>query len=97
MDASSSLEERVETLEAAVLRARRVALSLGALVVVLLAAAFVRQDEEVRTSKLVLLGEESAPGVSLIAGPQASLVILGPEGREIMRLGGDPVRLIGEE
>jgi len=71
-----------------------------ALLVVMLAAVvvtgFVRAEDEVRTPKLTLLNG-ALDGVSLVAGPESSLIIQNSTGGEVMRLGGHPGRRVGEE
>ena len=97
MDTQPSLEMRVESLEASLNRTRRFALFLALCLVIFVSAAFGGEKDELRTSKLILMETEFSPGVSLVAGPGQSLVIQTPDGSEILRLGGNPMRLVGED
>ena len=97
MTTQHSLETRVEALEAALLRTRRFALFLAAVLVFLVSAAFGGQEDEIRTSKLILMEGGVVPGISLVSGPGSSLVLQKPDGTEILRLGGSPLRRIGED
>jgi hypothetical protein len=96
VDHHPSLEKRVELLESSLRRTRRLALGLTVLLTVFISAAFVMDDDEVRTRKLVLMESEYLQGVTLVAGPHSSLVIQAPTGTEIMRLGGDAARPVGD-
>jgi len=89
-----SIEQRVEILEASLSRTRRLALSLAILLILFASAAFIKQEDEIRTSKLVLMETEQVEGIALVAGPESSLILQTPAGGEIMRLGGDPLRII---
>ena len=97
MNTPLSIEQRVEILEASLSRTRRLAISLAILLLMFASAAFVRQEDEIRTSKLVLMESEQVEGIALVAGPESSLILQTPAGGEIMRLGGDPLRIIGED
>ena len=97
MDTQPSIEMRIESLETSLNRTRRFSLFLALLLVLFVTSAFGGRKDELRTSKLILMETEFSPGVILVAGPHSSLVIQTPGGSEILRLGGDPVRLVGEE
>ena len=97
MDTQPSLEVRVESLEASLNRTRRFALFLAVLLVLFVSAAFGGEKDEIRTSKLILMKAESSGGVSLVAGEDSSLIIQAPDGSEVLRLGGSPLRRVGEE
>lgn len=95
MNTQLSIEQRFEILDASLSRTRRLALSLVILLMMFASAAFIRQEDEIRTSKLVLMESEQVEGITLVAGPESSLILQTPAGEEIMRLGGDPLRIIG--
>lgn len=89
-----TLEARVQILEATLRRARRIALGLGTLAVLMALVAWRAQDR-LETGTLVLTGLAGQPGVVLRAGPAeegASLVLETPEGTQVMRLGGQAAR-----
>jgi hypothetical protein len=96
MDSQASVKRRIEQLEASLRRMRRVIAALVLVLAVGAATAFVAAEDEVKTPKLTLMNG-SVAGVSLVAGSESSLVIQDPTGAEIMRIGGHPLRLIGED
>lgn len=80
------------------LRKYRLLSSVLGLLVLILALAAWRQETEVRAERVVLLSSDGTPSLILVAGekgPDAALVIQDGNGREVMRLGGPHVRLIG--
>jgi hypothetical protein len=93
-DREASLESRVLRLEGSLRRARLALAGLFA-VLVLLALVAWRKDDDVRTQRLVLTGDQDSALVVLRAAPSGGgpgLVLETPSGREIMTLGGDAVR-----
>ena len=96
MDSQASFERRIEQLEASLRQMRRVVATLFLVLAVGAAMAFVAAEDEVRTPKLTLMNGLTA-GVSMVAGPESSLIIQNAIGTEIMRICGHPARLIGED
>ena len=98
MDAPSSLEARIHSLERSRDRHRSAAWTLALLLGLLSGAAMVQQTpEEVRTQRLVLLQAGASPvdtGIILLAGPQGSLLIHTTDGTEVARFGGPAARHI---
>lgn len=94
--AMTDLETRVAGLEDALRRARRAAVALGALVVLLVLGAW-RAEDKVETRTLVLTGDSGLPAAVLRAGPAeegASLILETPQGVQVLKLGTPSVRLV---
>ena len=90
------LESRIDRLEQTVRRSRTLSAVLGSIVAILVLSAMLPQErDELKGNRLVLTDGEGEPSVVLVAGPQSSLLIETPEGREVLRLGGPAVRRIG--
>jgi hypothetical protein len=102
---SASLETRIASLERANRRTRLLASALAAGLLLVATAAFtprarallesVQAQEEVATQRLVLQDAAGEPAIVLLAGPESSLVVVTPDGSEVVRLGGPPARPIG--
>lgn len=91
-----SFEDRVARLETSLRHTRRLAAGLVVLLLGLVTAAFVQDDDHIETRKLTLMDGE-VPGVSLVAGPESSLLVRDRGGRVIARIGGHPGQFIGED
>jgi len=95
MDPVVVLEARIATLERSLRGNRMILASCAMAVLLVVAVAATRQaQEELRTSRLVLTTVGEIEGVALEAGFDGSLLILDPDGEEIARLGGSPVRRV---
>jgi len=91
-----TLEHRVARLEGALRGARRALLAGLALLVLALMVAW-RAEDQVRTPRLVLTNGVDSSAVVLRAVPpggQPGLILETADGRQILVLGGDPVRLV---
>jgi len=97
MNAHPSLDTRVRMLESSLRQTRRLAWGLALILIVVASAAFVADDDEIRTKKLALLQTNGQPGVVLISGSQGNLIIQTPDGQEVMTLGGNPMRPVRED
>jgi hypothetical protein len=94
--APADLEVRVERLEDALRRSRRLAAALAAALTLVALGAW-RAEDKVETRTLVLTGASGLPAAVLRAGPSedgASLILETPQGVQVMRLGGPSVRLV---
>jgi hypothetical protein len=92
--ALTDLEARVDRLEGALRRSRRVAVALAAALALVVLVAW-RAEDKVETETLVLTGASGLPAAVLRAGPPgdgASLILETPGGRQVMRLGAPSVR-----
>jgi hypothetical protein len=92
----SQLESRIDRLEHTVRRSRTLSAILGSVVAILVLGAMLPQEtDELKGTRLVLTDADGEPSVVLLAGPESSLLVETPEGREVLRLGGPAVRRIG--
>jgi hypothetical protein len=92
--ARDALGARVLRLERSLRRTRLALAGLLAALTLLVLGAWRAQDE-VRTQRLVLTGDQDSALVVLRAVPpggEPGLILATPSGRPIMTLGGDPVR-----
>ena len=95
-DTPSELELRVHDLERSLRGSRRFVALLGSVVTILVLSAMLPQErDELQGPRLVLTDAAGAPAVVLLAGPESSLLIETPAGQEVLRLGGPPMRRIG--
>ncbi len=95
-DTPSELQLRVHDLERSLRGSRRFVALLGSVVTILVLSAMLPQErDELRGPRLVLTDTAGAPAVVLLAGPGSSLLIETPAGQEVLRLGGPPMRRIG--
>ena len=101
MDAQTSLEARVDSLERSLRRSRRAVAALGLAVLIAVASAFAQAtpteqaQEQVATQRLALTDEMGGALVVRRGGTDGSLVVATPDGREVVRLGGPAARRIG--